>query len=129
MDQEERPWSKKWGCLIFLYMHKKRQFPKKNPILTILLASILLYWPHFFFLLVFTLNFNKHGWNGGEEEEPSSFAFRIIHVFVHACEVLWTFKQHFLQGEWKKVAILSLVYESMGYRKKKRMVKNGCPDL
>ena len=32
-----------------------------------------------------TLNFSKHGCNEGEEEEPY-FAFRIIHVFVHACE-------------------------------------------
>jgi hypothetical protein len=41
--------------------------------------------PHFFVLLVFTLNFSKHDCNGGEEEEPR-FAFRIIHVFVHVCK-------------------------------------------
>ena len=41
--------------------------------------------PHFLVLLVFTLHFSKHGCNGGEEEEPC-FAFRIIHVFIHAYE-------------------------------------------
>ena len=38
------------------------------------------------FLLVFTLNFSKHGCNGKEKEEPC-FDFRIIHMFVHACEL------------------------------------------
>ena len=69
-------------------MHKKGSFlknKKKKKTLTILLASIDLSSPPLLFLLVFTLIFNKHDCNGGEEEEPC-FAFRIIHVFVHACE-------------------------------------------
>ena len=31
------------------------------------------------------MNFSKHGCNVGAEEEPC-FGFRIVHVFIHACE-------------------------------------------
>ena len=43
------------------------------------------FWLHFLFSFIFNLNFSKHGYNGGEEEEPY-FVIRIIHVLVHACE-------------------------------------------
>ena len=36
-------------------------------------------WVLLLFSIVFTFNFNKHGCNGGEEEEPY-FALKIIHV-------------------------------------------------
>ena len=51
----------------------------------ILLALIVLSWPHFLFLFVFTLNFNKYGCNGWEEEEPCVF-LGLYMFFVHACE-------------------------------------------
>ena len=85
VDQEERPWTKKMKVLIFLIYAQKIQFSKIKSTLTILLASIVLSWPHLSYFLVFTLNFNKHDCNGEEEEEPC-FACRIIHVFVHAYE-------------------------------------------
>ena len=55
---------------------------------TILLSCLVFTSLIFLFLLVFTLNFSKHGCNGGEEEEIY-FALKIIHVFVHACEAYY----------------------------------------
>ena len=48
---------------------QKGKFWKKNSSLTILLYFLGFISPHFSYLLVFTLNFNKHGCNGGEEEK------------------------------------------------------------
>lgn len=61
--------------------------------------------------LVFALNFNKHGGNEGEVEEPY-FAHRTIHVFVHVVDI----QTLFLQGGWDKFTMLSLVYEIMGIK-------------
>ena len=57
-------------------------------------------------LLVFTLNFSKHGCNGGEEDE-TSFALRITHVLYMLVKHVVDFQALFLQGEWEKFAILS----------------------
>ena len=125
VDLEERPWSKKWRCWYFNIYIKNGNLIKKST-LTILLASIVLSWPHFLFLFVFTLNFSKHDCNRGEEEEPC-FSFRIIHVFVHACEACCghlsnTFARrvgdycNFELGVW-------------GIEREVYGVKNGCPDL
>ena len=56
--------------------------------LTILLASFVLSWLYFLFSLVFTLNFNKYGCNGEEEEMPY-FTLKIIYVFVHALQACY----------------------------------------
>ena len=49
---------------------------KKNINFDHFLASLGFSWPHFLFLLVFTLNLSMHCCNEGEEEEPY-FALRI----------------------------------------------------
>ena len=75
-------------CVNFLRYAQKRQCWKKRKgesNLTILLSSFVFASLIFLFSLVYTLNFNKHGCKGSEEEE-TYFALRIIHVFVHACE-------------------------------------------
>ena len=55
--------------------------------MTILLTKLVFPRLHFLFSLGSTLNFSKHGCNGGEEEGEPYFALRIIHVLKHACEV------------------------------------------
>jgi hypothetical protein len=67
-------------------MPKKDSFGRrKKSNLTILLSSFVFASFIYSFSLVYTLNFNKHGCKGGEEEE-TYIALRIICIFVHACE-------------------------------------------
>lgn len=69
-------------------MPKKGKFEKHSSwtnFLSSLVFIFLCFCLSFSFLLVFTLNFSKHGCNGGEKEE-TYFSLIIIHVFGHACE-------------------------------------------
>ena len=74
-------------CQLFKICPKKAVLEKRKgeSNLTILLSSFVFASLIFLFSVVYTLNFNKHGCEGSEEEE-TYFALRIIHVFVHACE-------------------------------------------
>ena len=53
--------------------------------------------------------------NGGEEEDIC-FVFRIVHVFVHARKACGRHSSVDFIKRMGEVAILSLVYENMGYR-------------
>lgn len=74
-------------------------------------------WLQFLFLLVFNLNFCKHGCNG-REDEPC-FAMRIVHVFVHACEHSYIA----FARRMGKFCNLKLGYETMGLGERNKWVK------
>ena len=88
---------------------------KKNQDLTILLSSLVFTSLIFLFLLIFTLEFSRHGCIGGEEED-TYFALRIIHVFVQCVKHVVDIQTLILQGKWEKFMSLNLVYEGMGHR-------------
>ena len=80
VNQEE--WScTKSECVDFFIICPKRVVLKKYSSLTILLSSLVFTSLHFLFSLDFTLNFSKHGCNGGDVETY----FARIHVFIQAC--------------------------------------------
>ena len=90
-------------------MPKKGNFERKikfDHFLACLVFTSILF--HFLFFLNFTLNFSKHGCDGGDE---TYFSLRIIHVFVYARETSC--------GHLSIIfAILCLFYESVGHRER-----------
>ena len=51
-----------------------------------------------------------------QERKKTQFVFRIIRVLYMFVKHVVDIQALFLQGEWEKFAILSLIYESMGHR-------------
>ena len=92
---------------------------KENPTLAILLSSLGFISFHFLISLYFTLNFNKHGWNGEEEERRRLILLLGLYMFFNMLvKHVVDFQTLFFQREWKKFIILSLVYESMGHKER-----------
>jgi hypothetical protein len=56
--------------------------------------------------------------NDGGEEEDICFAFRIVHVFVHTRKACSRHSSADFARRMEKLAILSLIYENMGYRER-----------
>ena len=88
----------------------KKKIKFDHSFVSLLFTSLVL-----LFSLVFTLNSSKHGCNGGKEEE-NYFSFRIMHVLYMLVKHVVRIQAWILQGQWKKLAILRLVYDNMGHR-------------
>ena len=104
--------------LIFLILKKDNFWKKSN--LTILFTSINFSSLHFFFLHFFSsfrlLEPKISASNGGEED--ICFVFRIVHVLYMLVKHVVDIQMLILQGKWENLAILSLIYENMGYRER-----------
>ena len=98
-------------CVYFFkYMSKRAIFKKKFSYFLFILLI-------FLFLLIFILNFSKHGCNERKEEETCC-VLRIMHVFVYAHEAYCGHLNIDFLRRMTELAILSLIYESMRYRER-----------